>query len=161
MQGRTEQLKELPPELLKGQYLAMGQRGVALFMCSVEKTTAMWSLSWKAPESTSAELNAIFQDPSAAQVSAFPAWQMLQGILSIQLMKLSCWQGWRLRTPGIHVCMILVPLALLLATVEHLILALELASFSVSHSFPGMHGNGWQMETLYRYDGTCSHSEIL
>ncbi|KAK9837382.1 hypothetical protein WJX84_006687 [Apatococcus fuscideae] len=67
LMGRTEQLKELPPELLKGQYLAMGQRGVALFMCSVEKTTAMWSLSWKAPESTSAELNAIFQDPSAAQ----------------------------------------------------------------------------------------------
>lgn len=46
-----------------------GNERITLFMGSIESNTAMWSLSWKAPESRATELNALFRDPQAAQVS--------------------------------------------------------------------------------------------
>ncbi len=67
-QGTTGHLEQLPTELLKGQYLSMGKAGVANFLCSVDRHSVMWSLSFRAPQTKAAELNALFQDPTAAQV---------------------------------------------------------------------------------------------
>jgi len=68
MQGRTDPLEHLPPELLKGHYISMGEHGNAIFMGSVDRNTVMWSLSCKAPRLRVDELNNLFKDPAAAQV---------------------------------------------------------------------------------------------
>ncbi len=70
LQGTTGHLEQLPQELLKGQYLSMGKVDVANFLCSVGRHSVMWGLSFRAPQTKAAELNALFKDPAAAQVGA-------------------------------------------------------------------------------------------
>ncbi len=69
LQGRTGRLEQLPKQLLEGQRLLLGSTAIGGFLCSVERDTVMWSLSFKAPQPRAAELNAVFKDPAAAQVS--------------------------------------------------------------------------------------------
>ncbi len=69
MQGRTGRLDQLPKQLLEGHPLLLSSTAIGGFMCSVERETVMWSLSFKAPQPRAAELNALFKDPAAAQVS--------------------------------------------------------------------------------------------
>ena len=69
LQGRTKPLQQLPSLLHHGQYLSMGKANISNFIGSVDSNTIMWSLSFPAPESKAAELNFLFKDPAAAQVT--------------------------------------------------------------------------------------------
>ena len=68
MQAQTKPLDSLPPELAKGHWLVMAHNGISLFTATVNKTQALWALSFRAPRAHAAELNELFSDPKAAQV---------------------------------------------------------------------------------------------
>ncbi|DBA73235.1 TPA: hypothetical protein ACH3X1_011298 [Trebouxia sp. C0004] len=71
--GRTGRLDPLPQELLQSQVMLLAPNGVTMFLSSYEKHTVSWHISWHAPQSLAAELNAKLQDPTTAQVG----WQAL------------------------------------------------------------------------------------
>ena len=48
--------------------MCMGQGSTAVFLSCVEQTTAMWSITFKTPESKAAELANLLKDPKAAKV---------------------------------------------------------------------------------------------
>ena len=73
MQGRTDRLDPLPQEMLHSQVMLLAPNGVTMFLSSYEKHTVSWHISWHAPQSLAAELNAKLQHPTAAQVG----WQVL------------------------------------------------------------------------------------
>jgi len=73
MQGRTDRLDPLPQEMLHSQVMLLAPNGVTMFLSSYEKHTVSWHISWQAPQSLAAELNAKLQDPTTAQVG----WQVL------------------------------------------------------------------------------------
>lgn len=62
-------LEQLPPEIQEGHYMVLGPTSTSLFMGSVDKNTVIWALTSLAPKSRASELNALFQDPAAAQVN--------------------------------------------------------------------------------------------
>lgn len=68
MQGRTGLLSEIPPELLLGHYLVIGNGAVSLFMCTVDKVTVQWTLTTKMSEAAAEELATRLNSPAAAQV---------------------------------------------------------------------------------------------
>lgn len=68
MKGRTNPLKQLPPEVARGINLVLGRGSTTLFMGSVDKNTVTWSLSQRVPQSKAVEMNETFKDPTAAQV---------------------------------------------------------------------------------------------
>nr|ARQ20726.1 lipid body protein [Lobosphaera incisa] len=61
--GKTPPLKPLPPELLQGQWLMMGPKGVGAFVAVMNQAQAIYSLSFAAPKTRSAELQAILNNP--------------------------------------------------------------------------------------------------
>ncbi|KAK9839942.1 hypothetical protein WJX74_000847 [Apatococcus lobatus] len=67
MFGRTGRLKQVPPELLRGQHLLLGKTSTSLFMATVDKNTVSWGLSSRMPHSQAAELSNRLKDPAAAQ----------------------------------------------------------------------------------------------
>ena len=69
VQGRTGRLEEVPRGLERGPHMSLSRADALLFMSPVDRTTVLWSLSFKAPESRAAELHTLFKDPTAAQVS--------------------------------------------------------------------------------------------
>ncbi len=73
MQGRTGRLDPLPQEMLHSQVMLLAPNGVTMFLSSYEKHTVSWHMSWHAPQSLAAELNAKLQDPTTAEVG----WQAL------------------------------------------------------------------------------------
>ena len=81
--------------------MSLSRSDALLFMGPVDRTTVLWSLSFKAPESRAAELHALFKDPKAAQVGPNRVYRhrcRLAGSTShllLNIMRLS--QG-----PGLH-----------------------------------------------------------
>ena len=69
VQGRTGPLEQLPGLLKKGLYISLGKTGVFNIISPVDRNTVMWALSFRAPQTKAAELNTLFKDPAAAQVS--------------------------------------------------------------------------------------------
>ena len=67
-QGRSNVLNPLPGPVAQGLSLATAPTGALVFMGPLEQQRAHWGLSWRAPASLAAELNAKLKDPSSAQV---------------------------------------------------------------------------------------------
>lgn len=65
--GRTGRLDPLPQEMLHSQVMLLAPNGVTMFLSSYEKHSVSWHISWHAPQSLAAELNAKLQDPTTAQ----------------------------------------------------------------------------------------------
>lgn len=70
VQGRTGQLDKLPRGLWKGPHVSLSRSSTTLFMGPVDRTTLLWCLSYKAPETRAAELRSLFEDPTAVQVGS-------------------------------------------------------------------------------------------
>ena len=66
-QGHTHRLDPMPEEIQRSQIMLLAPNGVTIFFSTLEKHTVSWHISWRAPESLAAELNAKLQHPSTAQ----------------------------------------------------------------------------------------------
>lgn len=68
LQGRTKPLDPLVPEVRRGINFMVGNDRTSVVVSPVDKTTAMWSVTQKAPLSRANDLNTLFSDPKAAEV---------------------------------------------------------------------------------------------